>query len=106
MGGRVFQHGEDVTVLRTISKENHMSINAIVRRVQPMPDGKVLLFLSPFNGDGPGQNSLMVDNPPGRMDGLIGTHIWGGARQIMVGTTKIADRVGYRHIHMVGRPPA
>ena len=52
-----------------------------------------------------GQNVLTIVNPPTLdpdvLAGMIGTEIWGGSGDIMVGDTKWANRIGYTRIELV-----
>lgn len=76
-----------------------MSINAVIDRIETLPSGHVRLWLEPFQGDGPGQSSLTVLNPPAKhFDAVVGTHIWGDYDWIYVGKTKWAKRLGHARI--------
>ena len=52
-----------------------------------------------------GQDVLTIVNPPTlepeALAGMIGTEIWGGSGDIMVGDTKWANRIGYTRIELV-----
>ncbi len=78
-----------------------MAINAIIDNVSRNHDGTATLWLVAFNDDPPGQNSLVVLNPPPHLEAAIGTHIWGGGDSIIINETKWADRVGYGSIRLV-----
>lgn len=56
-------------------------------------------------GGGPGQPALTITNPPTldpeKLAGMIGTEIWGGSGDIMVGEKKWAERIGYTKIELV-----
>ena len=83
-----------------------MSISAKIRTVIGNQDGTATLYLDPWEDDPAGQPTLTIVNPP---DGdirtlaraLEGQQIWGGAADIMVGTTKFAKRIGYTRIELV-----
>ena len=51
-----------------------------------------------------GQKVLIVVNPPtvdpAVLSSLIGTEIWGGSNDIMVGTRRWAKRIGYTRIEL------
>lgn len=69
-------------------------------------DPKVRLRLEPMRpGELAGQDTLTVVNPPSLdpeiLSGLVGTEIWGGSSEIMVGETKWANRIGYTKIELV-----
>ena len=79
-----------------------MSIDAKVELVTYEPDGTATLHLGPrTNQDGPGQPQLTVVNPRPHLDALEGSCIWGNASTIMVGDTKLADRLSYTTIRLV-----
>lgn len=68
---------------------------------------KVRLQLSPREKGGlAGQRVLTITNPPTldpeKLAGMVGTEIWGGAGEIMVGQTKWANRIGYTQIELIG----
>lgn len=80
-----------------------MSIDARVTAVTYSPDGTATLHLEPADPRRApaGQPSLVVLNPRPGMGAMVGTQVWGGAGEIMVGDTKFADRVGYTRIRLV-----
>lgn len=82
-----------------------MSIAAEVVGVSLKVGGTVTLHLGPLDGDGPGQDSLEVVNPPKCIDefmaSVVGLKIWGGSSEIRVRDTKWADRIGYTRIRLV-----
>lgn len=80
-----------------------MSINAIISHIEPLDDdGHVRLFLEPYQGEGPGQATMVVTNPPAKhFDAVIGTHIWGDSEWIHVGETKWAKRIGHTRMELV-----
>lgn len=70
----------------------------------------VRLHLEPRElGGCAGQPVLTIVNPPstdlGFWPGLVGTEIWGGAGEIMVGEKVWAKRVGYTRIELVDSTP-
>ena len=75
-----------------------MAINAIVESVHHNEDGSGCLNLS---GEERGQNRLYFDKAPEDVTCLNGRQIWGGADSILVGETKIANRIGYTQIEFV-----
>lgn len=80
-----------------------MSINARIAGVSYTSNGW-RLTLEPWNRDPPGQNVLFVENPPDppeRLSHLIGLHVWGDARSLLVGEEKFADRESYLSIRLV-----
>jgi len=81
-----------------------MSIVARIHAAKVNPDNTVKIYLSPIGKrEIAGQRSLTIINWPEGADtsGLIGVGIWGGSREIMVGGTKWADRIGYTKIQLV-----
>ncbi len=83
-----------------------MSINAIIQSVERLPDGTAKICLGPYNDDPTGQDSLIIVNPPeGRLDGLVGVHIWGGSGTIVIGETMWAKRNGYTRIVLLDKEP-
>jgi len=60
------------------------------------------------NGTVAGQDVLTIINPPtlnpNVLAGLIGTEIWGGSGDIMVGDKKWANRIGYTRIELAPTP--
>lgn len=80
-----------------------MSIDAIVETVYHNEDGSGSLKLKARDTkSGPaGQNRLYFDKAPHDVTALNGREIWGGAGEIMVGETKIANRIGYTQIEFV-----
>ena len=67
---------------------------------------QVRLQLAPRkNGGVAGQDVLTIVNPPtlepSVLAGIIGTEIWGGSGDIMVGEIKWAKRIGYTKIELV-----
>lgn len=81
-----------------------VSIQAIVRDVRYEDDGTATLLLDPYKGEGPGQSSLVVENPNPHLRGLIGLMIWGGDAHIVHREVVIADRISYRRIRMRVEP--
>lgn len=83
-----------------------MSIAATIHSVETL-DGNVKIYLSPVaKGEIAGQRSLTITNwPDGQSpNGLVGTDIWGGSGQIMIGERRWAERRGYTQI-VLTRPP-
>lgn len=83
-----------------------MAIDAVIERVDRNPDGTATLHLGPRqtqHGDScPGQSRMTILNPPpGRLDGLIGTEVWGSSESLMIGDTKWAERVGYTRAKLI-----
>lgn len=83
-----------------------MSIAAKVIGV--FEDDNPRLILGPIGGSGPdkndkpGQSILYVVNKPcPPLGGFIGTKIWGGSNELMIGTTQIAKRIGYTKIELI-----
>jgi len=67
---------------------------------------KVRLKLEPRERGGlAGQSVLTIVNPPtvdpNVLAGMIGTEIWGGSVEIMVGDRRWAKRIGYTQIELV-----
>jgi hypothetical protein len=67
---------------------------------------RVRLKLEPREkGSVSGQGVLTIVNPPTAnpesLSGLIGTAIWGGSSEIMIGEKKWADRIGYTRIKLI-----
>ena len=64
-----------------------------------------LLLESREEGGYPGQPALTIVNPPDvspdLLSSLIGTEIWGGANDILVGDTIWAKRLSYTTIELV-----
>jgi len=79
-----------------------MSIDAIIQDVRYLPDGTAELDLGPANDKRApaGQPCLKVLNPVPHLDALVGSHIWGGSSEIMLGTKKLAERIGYTQIRL------
>ena len=83
-----------------------MSIDARIIAAQLQGNGHMRLVLVPREKGGvAGQGTLTITNWPVGADpwGLIGTEIWGGAGEIMVGDTRWAERKGYTQIMLM--PP-
>jgi hypothetical protein len=85
-----------------------MSIDAVITDVRRNPDGTATIALgpreTPYGQSCEGQRRITIENPPpGRLDGLVGTEVWGGSESLMVGDTKWADRVGYTRARLVRR---
>lgn len=84
-----------------------MSIDARVDCVYFNEDGSGRLGLvnRPARGGGhagiAGQKSLSYKKAPHTVTSLNGCDIWGSAETIMLGDSKIADRVGYTGIEFV-----
>lgn len=71
-------------------------------------DPQVRLHLVPRKEGGvAGQSVLTIVNSDtldrDKLEGLIGTEIWGGSGEIMVGDKKWANRIGYTKIELVPR---
>ena len=67
---------------------------------------RVVLRLEPRkSGTLAGQSSLTIVNPPSVdpkiLASMIGTEIWGGSGDIMVGQRRWAKRIGYTQIELV-----
>jgi hypothetical protein len=78
-----------------------MSIDAKIIDVCKMEDGTAILHLyQPDNKRCAGQPYLTVLNPEVGLP-TIGTEIWGGSSDIMVGEKTIAKRIGYTRIEMI-----
>lgn len=73
-----------------------------VRLVQ----GETKLTLESRDGKtSPGQETLVVENPPARPEDLeefIGKELWGNSSCLMFGESRIAKRLGYLGIELVG----
>lgn len=82
-----------------------MSIDAVISDVSRNPDGTATLHLMPRGNSLVGQPRLTVENPPANLEASIGTEIWGGCSEIMVGDTRWADRIGYTRIRLKGKKP-
>jgi len=82
-----------------------MSIDARIDSVTVLSDGTVRLGLRPREGQTrPAQDALVVVNPPyppELLEACIGTKIWGGAGDIMIGETRWATRLSYTRIQLV-----
>jgi len=52
--------------------------------------------------DNPGQPVLFVKNAPADLESFIGSEIWGNSSQLLIGETKVANRVSYTEIEWVG----
>ena len=80
-----------------------MSIDARINDVRYLPDGTAELILAPADERRApaGQPRIVIDNPKPNMDVLVGYHIWGGAGELMIGETKIAERIGYTHARLL-----
>lgn len=73
-------------------------------------DPVVRLLLEPREPSGhPYHSVLTVRNPPTldphKLSALIGTEIWGGASEIMIGDRKWANRISYTQIELVDVSP-
>ena len=69
-------------------------------------DPRVRLKLEPRKQGGvAGQNTLTIVNPPSVdpevLESLIGTEIWGGSGEIMIGEQRWAKRIGYTQIELM-----
>lgn len=85
-----------------------MAISAVVQGITVLPDNTVRLILGATEdgkpGDSPGQDSLIVVNPPTPPDllrCLIDTIVWGGSDELLVGEKVIAERIGYTRIRLL-----
>ncbi len=80
-----------------------MSIDGVIHSAEATDDG-LRIYLRPREKGGvAGQRSLCITNWPAGANpsGLIGTEIWGGSCEIMVGDTLWAERRGYGQIILV-----
>ena len=77
-----------------------MSIDARIVAARRTDEGLVIYLAPREKGGLAGQRSLVISNFPEDANpyGLVGTEIWGGSGQIMVGETCWAERRGYRQI--------
>lgn len=82
-----------------------MSIAATVSDVREGDDPA--LILGPIGGDGPDRNDKpgqpvlhVVNRPCPPLRGFIGMKVWGGAGQLMIGETQVAERIGYTRIRL------
>lgn len=76
-----------------------MSIAGTITKVEPSSEG---VYIS-LEGEDRGQNGLLIINPPttaDKMQALIGTFVWGGSSEIMIGNEKWAERIGYTRIKL------
>ena len=83
-----------------------MAIDAVVTGVKRNADGTATMTLgpraTPHGQSCAGQSSMTILNPPaGRLDGMVGTEVWGSADTLMVGDTKWASREGYTRCRLV-----
>ncbi len=83
-----------------------MNIAATIHAAETLDNGSVRIYLRPIaEGEIAGQRSLTITNwPKGKSPyGLVGTDIWGGSGQIMIGERVWAERRGYTHIFLTSR---
>lgn len=82
-----------------------MSIDAKIVGTSRHANGEVTISLEPSGkGATVGQSLMTVLNPPPLncdLARLIGLQVWGGSSCLMVGESKLADRVGYTQIKLV-----
>lgn len=82
-----------------------MSIDARIAGITCSPDG-VFLNLEPRDRyNGPGQSRMEIVNPPSpptKLEVLVSECVWGGSGFLMLGDTKIADRIGYTKLKLLG----
>lgn len=80
-----------------------MAIDATVVGVSYLPDGTARLALEPADKmrAPAGQETIVVVNPRPGLEGIIGSTVWGGSSELMLGQTKIADRIGYGRIRLI-----
>lgn len=85
-----------------------MAIAAVVEGITVLPNKTVRLYLGPVESETPkqhpGQETMIVVNPPSPPEllrGLIGCVLWGGAGELLLGETVIAERVGYTHVRLL-----
>ncbi len=85
-----------------------MAISAVVQGITVLPDNTVRLSLAAVDGmepgDSPGQEFLIVINPPSPPEllrCLIDTIVWGGSDELLVGEKVIAERIGYTRIRLL-----
>lgn len=85
-----------------------MAISAVVQGITVLPDGTVRLALGAVEGgepgDSPGQETMIVVNPPSPPDllrGLIDCIIWGGSDELLIGETVFAERIGYTRLRLL-----
>jgi len=86
-----------------------MSIDARIEAVN-ISGSTVKLHLVPREHDGcAGQSELTIVNPPtlnkNHLSSMIGTEIWGGSGDVLVGDRKWAKRIGYTKIKLIGETP-
>jgi hypothetical protein len=83
-----------------------MAIDAFVAFVETREDGSGTLHLCDRIPEGSrGQSRLSFVTAPHEVTALNGLEVWGGSTQIMLGDTRIADRIGYTHISFIEREP-
>jgi hypothetical protein len=85
-----------------------MAISAVVNGITVLPDNTVRLTLGEIDdaspSDSPGQESLIVINPPSPPEllrCLIDLIVWGGSDELLVGDKVIAERIGYTRIRLL-----
>jgi hypothetical protein len=80
-----------------------MAIDAVIAGVRKA-SGEVKLYLEPRRGSCPGQETLVVLNPPKEFRDLaclVSVEIWGGSDKLRVGDELIARRDGACAISLV-----
>lgn len=78
-----------------------LAIDAVVTDVTFNLDGTAVMRLGPrLEGQLPGQDSLLVLNPPQHFDAIVGTKVWGNAQFLMVGNKKLGRRIGYGQVKL------
>lgn len=81
-----------------------MAIDAVVTEVTFNLDGTAVMKLGPRTDDIlPGQDSLLVLNPPEHFDAIVGTKVWGSTTALMVGKRVIGKRIGYGKLRLTPR---
>jgi hypothetical protein len=76
-----------------------MAIDAVVTEVTYNLDGTAVMKLGPRVADQlPGQDSLLVLNPPRHFDAIVGTRVWGNSKFLMVRDKKLGRRIGYGQV--------
>jgi hypothetical protein len=82
-----------------------MSIDARIAGVSIGPNGVFLNLEARDSRIGPaGQQRMEILNPPSpptQLEVLVGECVWGGSGFLMLGDTKIADRVGCTQLRLL-----
>lgn len=83
-----------------------MSIDALVVGANVRPTGECVLVLEPREESNKhhGDFTMVVMKPPKNkksLGRLIGCELWGGSGELLLGDTKIAERVGYRRLTLL-----